>query len=75
MDVDEKPVTGGDRVEVIVRGVDGPEVWALDGSVGYVQRRFVDASQPTVEVLFPPTPLRKQLTLKLSLDSVKRKKE
>ena len=71
----ERPVTGGDRIEVVVHPKAGPEVWEMDGAIGYVQRRFVDAREPTVEVLFPATGVRKQVTMKLSLDSVKRKKD
>lgn len=49
----EHPVTGGDRVEVVVNASDDPDVWAMDGRIGYVQRRYVNAKEPVVEVLFP----------------------
>lgn len=64
--------TGGDRVQVIVNEADGPDVWVMDGRIGYVQRRYVDANRPVVEVLFPPTGVRKQVTLKLPLGAVKK---
>ncbi len=71
----EKPVTGGDKVEVILARCYNPEIAVLDGAIGYVQRRFVDSNNPTVEVLFPPTKSRGQVMRKLPLDAVKLKKE
>lgn len=71
----EKPVTGGDRVEVVLVRCYNPEIAILDGAIGYVQRRFVDSNTPTVEVLFPPTRSRGQVMRKLPLDAVKLKKE
>ncbi len=71
----EKPVTGGDKIEVVLVRCYHPEIAVLDGAIGYVQRRFVDANNPTVEVLFPPTKSRGQVMRKLPLDAVKRKKE
>ncbi len=68
----EKPVTGGDRVEVVLNHCYHPDIAVMDGAIGYVQRRFVDAKKPTVEVLFPPTKSRGQVVGKLPLDAVKR---
>ncbi len=71
----EKPVTGGDKIEVVLARCYHWDFAYLDGATGYVQRRFVDANNPTVEVLFPPIKSRGQVMRKLPLDAVKRKKE